>query len=168
VSADGGIIYVHLPSAREPEYADERGNEVEPGLWYRPDYERGIVRITTAEGVTCELPMRWSWPGAAYDSQARRDAVAADAAAWAAAEAAHRGRSRARDRKAAREERDRKIGTYAVRLARQSDELLDNPKALPAYLLRKWRKEWGSKRLAASTIGRILKEQKVASRVRDL
>lgn len=77
------------------------------------------------------------------------------------------GRATAAVRKETTAHRDRQIAAFALDAARKSDELADNPKQLPRYVLMMWRPEWG-RHLATSTVARILREQHVASRLKDL
>ena len=77
-----------------------------------------------------------------------------------------RARQAARKRKLKREARDRAIADFALKAARKSDELADNPKMLTSYVGNRWRDDWG-KLVARSTVRRILAEQRVASRLRS-
>ncbi len=80
-------------------------------------------------------------------------------------EARAKGNARANARRT--EMRDQNIAEFALATARVSDELADNPKQLNRHILTHWREEWG-KPLASSTLARILKEKKIASRLRGL
>lgn len=74
-----------------------------------------------------------------------------------------RGADTAKQRATKRAKRDRDIAALALKLARESDELSDNPKMLPAAVLRHWR----GQPIAQATVRRILSEQKVASTLRQ-
>lgn len=61
--------------------------------------------------------------------------------------------------------RNEAIAAFAVRLAKSDGDLADNPSQLAAYLLERWKPEWGLP-VQPSTLRRILKEQHVASTLR--